>query len=143
MELAADLASGLIAALAYSGVGIVLLALGYFVIDLLTPGNLGQLIYAQRNFNAAVVVASGLAAIGAIVTTAIVSSEDDLGRGLASSAGYGVLGIVVLAIAFKVIDAITPGKLGDICTDQDHHPAVWVTAAAHLVLGAVIAASIS
>src|SRR5688572_10317866 len=113
MDLVTDLAAGLASGLGYAAVGIVLLALGYKVIDALTPGDLNQLVYEQRNRNAALLAASGLFGIG------------------------------LLAVSFKVVDALTPGDLGLICTDADAHPAIWVTAVSHIVMGAVLAAAIS
>ena len=143
MDLFTDLAGDIAAGLAYCGVGLVLLAVGFFVIDVLIPGDLADLIYRERNFNAAVTVASGLVAIGTIVVVAILTSEDSLGEGLASTAAFGVLGILLLAIAFKLVDLVTPGELGEICSDPEHQPAVWVTVATQLALGAVVAAAIS
>ncbi len=129
--------------LAYSGVGLAVLAVGYFVIDLLTPGKLGRLLAEDRNRNAGVLVASGLLAIGLIVTSAIIASEGDLAEGLGQSAGYGLVGIVLLGVAFVVIDVITPGKLGDIVTAPSHEPMVYVTAASLLSVGGIVAAAIS
>lgn len=138
-----DLVNGLLSGLAYGGAGIALLMLGYVVIDVLTPGKLGELIYTHRNVNAALVVASGLLAIAAIVTTAILTSHDEFTRGIANTVGYGLLGVLLLGISFVVVDKLTPGKLGVICTDEDRHPAVYVTVAAHLAVGAIVAAAIS
>lgn len=143
MDLLNDLAAGLLSGLGYAALGVVLLALGYKVIDWLTPGDLNDLVYAQRNRNAALLASSGLLAIGVIVVTAILTSDDSFGRGIADAAGYGLLGIALLAVSFKVVDALTPGDLGFICTDAEPHPAVWVTAVSHLVMGAVLAAAIS
>lgn len=143
MDLMNELAGELLSGLGYAVVGIILLVLGYKVIDWVTPGNLGTLIYADRNRNASLLVASGMVGIGAVVTTAIVTSHDDIAKGLASAAGYGLLGIVLLGLSFRVVDRFTPGDLGLICTDPNPHPAVWVTAATHLVMGAVLAAAIS
>lgn len=143
MNLLTDLASGVLSGLGYAAVGIVLLAFGYKVIDWVTPGDLNQLVYEQRNRNAALMVSSGLIGIGVIIVTAILNSEDDFVEGVTSAAGYGLLGIALTALAFKVIDALTPGDLGIICTDTEPHPAVWVTAVTHVVMGAVLAAAIS
>jgi uncharacterized membrane protein YjfL (UPF0719 family) len=143
MDLLNDLAAGLLSGLGYAALGVVLLAVGYKVIDWLTPGDLNELVYAQRNRNAALLASSGLLAIGVIVVTAILTSDDSFTRGIADAAGYGLLGIALLAVSFKVVDALTPGDLGIICTDAEPHPAVWVTAVSHLVMGAVLAAAIS
>lgn len=138
-----DLATGVLAALAYAAVGIVLLVLGFVALDLVTPGRLRALIYDQRNTNAALVLASGLVAIAAIVTTAILTSADDLGTGLVNAACYGVLGVVLLALSFLLVDRLTPGDLGAIVTQDRLHPAVFVTVAMHLSVGAIVAAAIS
>jgi uncharacterized membrane protein YjfL (UPF0719 family) len=138
-----DLAFDLLAGLAYGVLGLVLLALGYGAIDLVTPGRLSDLIYRDRCMNAAAVVSSGLIAIATIVTTAIITSHDDLDEGLASAGGFGLLGIVLLVVSFLVVDKLTPGELGEIVTHQEQHPAVLVTVANHLAVGAIVAAAIS
>ena len=138
-----DLAEGLLSGLAYGGAGLLLLLFGYLVLDVLTPGRLTELIYTDRNVNAALVVASGLVALAAIITTAILTSDDKFTTGISNAIGYGLLGVLLQAVSFVVVDRLTPGKLGVICTDVDRHPAVFVTMAAHLAVGAIVAAAIS
>ena len=143
MDFLNDLAFDLLAGLAYGALGLVLLAVGYGAIDLLTPGRLTDLIYRDRNWNAGAVVASGLVAISTILVTAIVTSHDDLDRGLAYAGSFGVLGIVLLVVSFLVVDRLTPGDLGEIVCDAARHPAVVVTVANHIAVGAIVAAAIS
>jgi uncharacterized membrane protein YjfL (UPF0719 family) len=138
-----DLAFDLLAGLAYGALGLVLLALGYGAIDLLTPGRLTDLIYRDRNWNAGAVVASGLVAISTILVTAILTSHDDLDKGLAYAGAFGVLGVILLVISFLVVDKLTPGDLGEIVCDQERHPAVVVTVVNHIAVGAIVAAAIS
>jgi hypothetical protein len=138
-----ELAEGMLSGLGYGLVGMLLLAVGYKVLDALLPGDLGALIYTDRNTNAALVVGSAILALGAIVTTAIVTSDDEFIRGLGNTAGYGLLGVALLALAFVLADRLTPGALGTICTDPEPHPAVYVTVASHLAVGAILAAAIS
>ena len=127
----------------WGAMAVALLALGYLVVDLLTPGQLGQLIYVDHNVNAAVVVASGLIAIGTILTTSILTSLEGFVPGLVSAFAYGLLGIALLAVSFLVADRLTPGDLGAIVTDARPNPAAWVVAANHVALGAILAAAIS
>lgn len=139
-DLLADLGSGLL----YGLVGIGLLVLGYLMVDLLTPGKLGRHLTEGRNRNAGIVAASAMLSVGIIVTAAIVASDGDLGNGLAQSAGYGLVGIVLLGIAFVVVDVLTPGRLGDtLMGDDGHEPMVLVMAAALLSVGGIVAAAIS
>ena len=128
---------------AWGALAIALLGIGYLVIDVLTPGRLGQLIYAEHNVNAAVVVASGVVAVGAVVTTSILTSLDGFGAGLVSAAAFGLVGIALLAVSFLVLDRLTPGDLGAIVTDAAPNPAAWVLAANHVALGAILAAAIA
>ncbi|WP_354641723.1 DUF350 domain-containing protein [Kitasatospora camelliae] len=129
-------------AAAYSGVGLLLLLLGVGLVDLLTPGKLGRQIWVERNRNAAVVLSSALLGIGLIVFTAIISTYDEFGKGVAAAGVFGLFGLVVLAVAFWAIDLFTPGKLGAILVDPDPHPAVWVTASTNLAVSAIVAAAI-
>jgi hypothetical protein len=48
-----------------------------------------------------------------------------------------------MAVAFLILDVITPGKLGALVVDEEPHPAVWVSSAMHLALGGVIAMALS
>lgn len=143
MDVLSDLAKGLLSGIGYAAVGLVLLAVGYKVLDALLPGNLSAQIYAERNVNAALVAAAALLALGSIVTTAIVTSDEEFGRGVANAAGYGLLGVVLLAFTFVVMDRLTPGNLGVICTSSERHPAVYVTVATLLTVSAIVAAAIS
>lgn len=137
-----DLGTDLVAALAYGVVGIALMALGYVLVDVATPGRLRDLIWAERNRNAAVLLGSGLVGTGVVVVAAIVASDGHLARGLISTAAYGLLGLALMAVSFVLLDAVTPGKLGDVLCDPQPHPAAWVSAAAHVGLAAIIAAAI-
>jgi uncharacterized membrane protein YjfL (UPF0719 family) len=138
-----DLAVGVVGTVAYAAVGVVLMGLGYGLVDLLTPGKLGELIWRERNPNAALVLLSGLAGVGLIVVTAILTSDDAILRGLLSTVVYGLLGIVLMGAAFLLLDAVTPGKLGETVTEHALHPAAWVTAVVHLAVAGIIAASVT
>jgi len=137
------LATDLLVTLAYGAVGIALMGLGYALVDLATPGKLRELIWVDRNRNAALVLASNLAGVGIIVVAAIMASDDDFARGIVGAAGYGVIGLLIMAAAFVLLDVLTPGRLGEILVDPQPHPATWVTAVIHVAAGAIIAAAIS
>ena len=137
-----ELLNGLLASVAFGAVGILMMILGYLLVDLATPGKLRDLIWVDRNPNAAILLVSGLLGVGTILTTAIAASANDLLAGLVGTAIYGVLGLVLMSLSFVIIDAATPGKLGDELTSPNVHPGTWVSAAAHLVIAVVIAAAI-
>ena len=137
------LATDLLVTLAYGGVGVVLMGIGYLLVDLATPGRLRDLIWSQRNHNAALLLASNLAGVGIIVVAAIMASDDNFARGIVGAAAYGVVGLLIMAVAFVLLDAVTPGRLGEILVDPQPHPATWVSAVVHLATGAIIGAAIS
>lgn len=126
----------------YGLVGLVLMALGFLLVDVLTPGNLREQIWLQRNRNAALLLTSNLLGVGIIVSTAIAASSGALLAGLVSTVSYGVLGLALMGLSFLVIDAVTPGRLGALLMDDTPHPAAWVSGAAHLSVSAIVALAI-
>ncbi|RAO30551.1 UPF0719 transmembrane protein [Micromonospora noduli] len=137
-----NLVTDLLATLAFGAVGVVLMGVGYALVDLTTPGKLHELIWTERNRNAALLLASNLLGVGSIVVAAIVASDDDFALGLVGAAAYGIVGLVIMAAAFLLLDAVTPGRLGELLVDPEPHPAVWVSAVVHVATGAIIAAAI-
>ena len=137
-----NLVTDLLVTLAFGAVGVVLMGVGYVLVDLTTPGKLHELIWTERNRNAALLLASNLLGVGTIVVAAIVASDDDFALGLVGAAAYGIVGLVIMAAAFLLLDAVTPGRLGELLVDPEPHPAVWVSAVVHLATGAIIAAAI-
>jgi uncharacterized membrane protein YjfL (UPF0719 family) len=137
------LLTDLMVTLAYGAVGVLLMGIGYALVDATTPGKLRELIWTDRNRNAALVLASNLAGVGIIVVAAIMASDDDFGRGILGATAYGLLGLLIMAAAFVLLDLVTPGRLGEILVDPQPHPATWVSAVIHLAAGAIIAAAIS
>ncbi len=130
-------------AAAYTGVGIALLVLGFYALDLLTPGHLGRHIYEDRSVNAGLTLAAGFLGQGAIVFASIwTNATSGFGQALLYTVVFGVLGVVLQAAAFVVLDLITPGKLGEHLTEQVFHPASLVSAAVALAVSVIIVASI-
>jgi uncharacterized membrane protein YjfL (UPF0719 family) len=130
-------------AVAYTGVGLALLALGFFALDLLTPGHLGRHIYEHRSVNAAIVLSAGFLGQGAVIFAAIwTNATSGFGTALLYTVVFGVLGVVLQAVAFLLLDVLTPGKLGEHLMEPSFHPASLVSAAAQLAVAAIIVASI-
>ena len=130
-------------AVAYTAVGIALLTVGFFVLDLLTPGRLGEQIHEQRSVNAAIVLAAGFLGQGAVVFASIwTNGTSGFGLALLYTVVFGIVGVIMQAVAFLVLDLITPGKLGSHVTEVAFHPASLVLAAVQLSIAAIIVASI-
>ncbi|MEV8507844.1 DUF350 domain-containing protein [Actinoplanes sp. NPDC051475] len=127
----------------FGAVGIGLMALGFVLVDLLTPGKLRDLIWVEKNPNAAMLLAANQLGIALIVFTAIFTSYENFGEGLASTVIFGVLGIGVMGLAFLVLDWMTPGKLGEVICTQDRHPGAVVSAASHFGAALIVCACIA
>lgn len=138
-----DVLDGLVGSVAFTFVGVLLLLGGFLLVDWLTPGSLRHQIWSERNRNAAVFLGSAQLGVGAIAFTSIMTTYADFWVGLASTAIFGALGLLLMAGAFWLLDAITPGKLGLILVDPDAHPAVWVSAATNVAVAAIVCAAIS
>ena len=124
-------------------IGIGLMALGFVLVDLLTPGKLRNLIWVDRNPNAALLLAANQLGIALIVFTAIFTTYDNFGEGLLSTVLFGILGIGVMALAFLVLDWMTPGKLGEVICTPERHPGATVSAASHFGAALIVCACIA
>ncbi len=138
----------MIASLGYAAVyallGVVMLIAGYAALDILTPGHLARQIWAERSINAGIVLSSGFLAQGVIVFAAIwFNGQAGFGIAILYTAAFGLLGVVLQAVSFLLIDLVTPGKLGDIVCEVPFHPASLVIASAQLAVSLAVVASIA
>ena len=130
-------------ATAYSLLGALLLAVGFLVLDLLTPGRLAEQIWVHRSLNAAIVVAAGFLGLGLVVFAAIWTNADaGFGAALGWTAAFGLLGVLLQALAGAALELLTPGRMRDALVARELHPASLVVAAAQLAISLVVVASI-
>ncbi|MGV0802789.1 DUF350 domain-containing protein, partial [Mycolicibacterium elephantis] len=104
------MAQNVIAALLYFAVGVFVLAAGFLMVDLLTPGNLRQMVFVERRPNAVAVACGMYAALATVVVAAIVSSSNELGQGLVDAAVYGLVGVLLQGLALVVLEIVVPGR---------------------------------
>lgn len=133
----------LLYAVVYLGVGIGLLILAAFVVDLLTPGRLVS--HVSESYSSALVLAAALAGQGLVIFTAIwTNASSGFGDALLWTVAFGLLGVALTAVAFLVVDVLTPGKLGTILARPGPvQPVAIVAAAAHLAVAGIVVASIA
>ena len=125
----------------YAVIGAVLMYLGYFAIDLTTPGDLRGLVREGRP-NAVVVSAAGLISIAFIVITAIYVSGGGFLAGVLNTTIYGLVGIVAQVLAVRGLEAVARLDV-DACLHDDRLTAdSFVIAAMHLALGIVVAVAV-
>jgi len=143
------------ATLVYAVMGLGLLVLGYVLIDLLTPGHLGRALVGDApdgerrgrgpSYGAAVILSSSILANGLVIFTALWTNvAAGLGTAVLWTLVFGVLGLVLQAVAFVLVDAVVPGRLADVIFEHERvHPAAWVMASAHLAVAGIVAAAIA
>ncbi len=130
---------GLIAV--YAVIGAVLMYVGYFAIDLTTPGDLRGLVREGRP-NAVVVAASGLVSMALIVVTAIYVSGGGFLTGILNTLVFGLVGIVAQVIAVRGLEAVSRLDVGACLHDEGYTPVSAMIAGMHVALGIVVAVAI-
>ncbi|AHH93516.1 DUF350 domain-containing protein [Kutzneria albida] len=138
----ATLGQGVGAIALYAVIGLVLMLIGFYVIDWTTPGKLSKLVRDGRP-NAAAVTASGLLSVALIVLVAIYNSPAKLSEGIVSALVFGLIGIIVQVIAIRVFEFAMRIDIGALLAAEKFSPVSVVVAAAHLALGLVVAVAIS
>lgn len=131
---------GIIAA--YGGVGIVMLGIGFAVMDLIIPGNLRRQIWEDRNLNCTAITGSALVGIGIIVAVSIRAANGDLAEGIQQTAAFSLLGLVLLSASFWILDLLTPGNLGEMVASEKFHPATIISVITNTVIAIIISAAI-
>lgn len=127
--------------LAWLGIAIALMGLGFIVVDVLTPGSLRKQV--SQNLNAGLLVGGKMIAVGIIVFAAVWTAPDALDEGLVEAILYSVLGLITSALMFLAVDAVLPVHLRHLVNEERFDPATCVAVGAEVGLALVIAAAIS
>ena len=126
---------------AWLGISLLMMVIGFVVVDLLTPGHLRTQV--SSSLNAALLVAGKLVAVGIIISAAVWGAEDSLGDGITDALLYGATGILVSAAAFLLLDLALPVKLRELVEEKVFDPAAVVAMGSEIAVALVIAASLS
>ena len=137
------LVQGVVATLLFFVIGVGVLALGFLALDLITPGNLRTQVYLDHNPNAAILLTANHLALAIIVVTAIMTSADNLGQGLVDTAVYGLVGVLLQALALRTLDAVIPADLRALVNEPRMRGSAWAVGASLVAIGAVNAAALS
>lgn len=135
------LGRGVVAIILYAIVGLVLMIVGFYAIDLTTPGKLRDLVREGKP-NAIIVTASGMISMAFIVVLAIFSSSGRLAEGLIAALVFGLVGIIAQVISVRAVELVTGIDIGAVMRSPAYIPDVLVVAAAHFALGLVVAFAI-
>lgn len=134
-----NLGRGVSALVLYAILGVLLLLLGYFVVDLTTPGNLTAVIKKERNPNALLVATTGVVAVGLVIVAAIFTSGGNLVDGLTETLVFGVVGILVQAAAIWAFDRVLGIDVGDLFKERTLCPEAVLVGVTRVVIGLVTA----
>jgi hypothetical protein len=132
---------GIGAILLYALIGLLLMLLGFWAIDLTTPGKLNRMVRDGLP-NAVAVTAAGMVSMAFIVVVAIYGSSGGLLEGLLSSLIFGLVGIVAQVGGVRLLEWVTGIDIGDVLAADRIRAQAFVVSAAHLALGLVVAVAI-
>ena len=134
---------GAVATILYFLVGMAVLFVGFYMVDVLTPGKLRQMVFINRRPNAVVVAGAMYVALTTVIISAIVNSYSQLGQGLVGVAIYGLMGVILLGIALLAMHLLIPGDFHEHIDDPELHPGSFAVALILLAVGGVTAAAVS
>jgi uncharacterized membrane protein YjfL (UPF0719 family) len=133
------LGRGVPAILAYAALGLLLLLLGYFVVDWTTPGKLGTIIRTEHNPNATMLAASGVTGVALIVVAAIFTSGGNLVDGLTETLVFGVVGILAQAAASLIFERVIGMDPRRLMSEQALSPAAVLVGVTRVGIGLITA----
>jgi uncharacterized membrane protein YjfL (UPF0719 family) len=127
---------------AYAALGLVLLLIGYYAIDLATPGRLSVIIRDERNINATVLASCAVFSVALIIVAAIWSSGGRLSEGLISTAIFGLIGIVAQVVAAFVFNILARIDVRRLVHEPTVSPAAVLLGVTNLAIGLVTAIAV-
>ncbi len=128
--------------LAYAALGLVLLVIGFYAIDLATPGRLSTIIRDERNPNATVLAACGVFAVSLIVVAAIFSSGGRLLEGLISTLVFGLVGILAQVAAAFIFNLLVRIDVRRLVHEPTIQPAAVLLGVTNVAIGLVTAMAV-
>jgi uncharacterized membrane protein YjfL (UPF0719 family) len=133
------LGRGLLAIVLYAFLGVLLLLLGYLVVDLTTPGKLTAVIRTERNPNATMLAATGVAAVALVIVAAIFSSGGQLIEGLTETVVFGLVGILAQAMAIFAFDRVIGIDVENLLGEAELSPAAVLVGVTRIAIGLITA----
>jgi hypothetical protein len=132
---------GIGAILLYAVIGVLLMLVGFWAIDVTTPGKLNRMVRDGLP-NSVLVTAAGMVSMAFIVVTAIYTSTGTLVEGLLGALVFGLVGIIVQVGGVRLLEWVTGIRIGLVLKSEVLEPEAFVVAAAHVALGLVVAVAI-
>jgi uncharacterized membrane protein YjfL (UPF0719 family) len=137
----AVIGTGIGAILLYAVLGVLMMLLGFYAVDLTTPGPLNRQVREGKP-NAVIITAAGMLGIAFIVVMSIYVSSGDLLDGLLTTLIFGVIGIIAQVLAARLLEWVTGIDMGALLAGETTMPQAYLVAVAHVALGLVVAVAI-
>jgi uncharacterized membrane protein YjfL (UPF0719 family) len=133
---------GIGAILLYAVLGLLLLLLGFWAVDITTPGPLNRMVRGG-NPGSVMVTSAGLLGMAFVIITAISVSTGGLLEGLLQTLIFGVIGIIAQVGAVRILEWVTGIDVGAVLKNRETlMPQAYVIAVAHIAIGAIVAVAI-
>jgi uncharacterized membrane protein YjfL (UPF0719 family) len=133
--------TGIGAILLYAVLGVLLMLLGFYAVDLTTPGPLNRQVKEGKP-NAVIITAAGMVGIAFIVVVSIYSSSGALLDGLLTTLIFGVIGVVAQVLGARLLEWVTGIDMRAVLAGETTMPQAYLVAAVHVALGLVVAVAI-
>jgi|SRR5271166_1087383 len=137
----AVLARGAGAIVLYAVIGLILMLIGFYAIDLTTPGPLRKMVDAGKP-NAIIVSAAGILSMALIVVLAIYASSGKLLEGLVGSAVFGLVGIIAQVVMMRIATIAIGIDMDALFEADEFSYDALMVASAQFSLGIVVAVAI-
>ena len=139
---ATALGKGAGAIAAYTALGLVLLIIGFFAVDLATPGRLTSIIKTGRNANATLLAVCGMAGVGLVVAASIFASGGKLLEGLTATLVWGLVGIVGQLVATIVVRSLLGVDVAGLMTEERLEPSAILLGTTQVTVGLITAVAV-
>jgi hypothetical protein len=125
----------------YAVIGLVLMLIGFYAIDLTTPGPLRKMVDAGKP-NAIIVSSAGMVSMALIVVLAIYASSGKLLEWLAGAAVFGLVGIIAQVVMMRVAVMAIGINMDELFDADEFSYDSLMVASAQFALGIVVAVAI-
>ncbi len=127
---------------AYTALGLVLLLIGFFAVDMTTPGRLTAIIRTERNSNATLLAVCGIVAVGLVVAASIFASGGKLLEGLIATLVWGLVGIIAQQIAVMIVRILLGVDVAALMKKQTLEPSGILLGATQITVGLITAIAV-
>jgi uncharacterized membrane protein YjfL (UPF0719 family) len=127
---------------AYTALGLVLLLIGFYAVDMTTPGRLTSIIRTGRNANATLLAVCGIAAVGLVVAASIFGSGGKLLEGLIATLVWGLVGIIAQQVAMLIVRFLLGVDVAALMEKETLEPSAILLGATQATVGLITAISV-